>query len=210
MRSTLSATVLLALIGTGLAGADYFLKERTRASEVDVEQPIDEMPIEGMSSSSAMSESKPSIIKKGSSTQKKSGPDPSAIFQSMDLTPEETNEKSLIGLAAAGLAEAESVVLLRDNDRAFFFSHIQSGNVKKILGALKLALQEEFSADLKDLVDETRTPDDGPPVDYLSFLDPAISSERIVFLRVRDRLFELHIAENGQSMIDDLLADLSK
>lgn len=206
MRSTLSAVGVLLSIGVVLAGGDYFLKERTRnvaAEDTSINEPV----VNGSSSSAS---STPVIIKKGNTTQKKSGANVESVFQQLALVPENTSEKSLIGLSAAGLAEAKTMVLLKNNDRAFLFSMIEGGSVKKILSALKLALQEEFSADLKDLVDETRMSENGPPVDVLSFTDPKISPEPLLFLRVRDRLYELHVAENGQPLLDQLVKELSR
>jgi|GEM_PF-6544618 len=206
MRSTLAAGSLLVLVAVVLAGADYVLKERTITS-AEQTNPNEQ----ATSSSSAMvASSAPTIVKKGNSTSKIAGADLGAVFSTLQLIPKETSEKSLIALASAGLAESESNVLLRNNDRAFFFSVITGSSVKKVMAALKQALQEQFSANLTDLRDETITSPTGPPVDLLSFTDPNISKEPLLFLRVRDKLYELHIAENGKELLEPLVRELSK
>lgn len=89
-------------------------------------------------------------------------------------------------------------------------SWLENSDVKTIFGNLKQGLQEQFSSKLSDLRDETITVPDGPPVNILSFVDPALSSERLIFLRVRTRLYEIHVAKNGETIVDQLMAELSK
>ena len=150
----------------------------------------------------------PHVVKKGASTKKKSGVDVHATLATLGLTPEKTSEASLLQLTTQGAA-VETTVLLLNNDRAALFAWVESDNVKTIFSSLKQALQEQFSPKLVDLIDETRTQDAGPPYDILSFTDPAISAEKVIFIRVRNRLYEFHVAANGQSMIDPLIAALS-
>ena len=105
---------------------------------------------------------------------------------------------------------SETTVLLWHDDRAFLMSWLENDDVKTIFGNLKQALQGQFSSKLTDLRDETVTAPDGPPVNILSFVDPALSSERLIFLRVRTRLYEIHVAKNGETIVDQLVAELSK
>lgn len=204
MRSTLAIGGALLLIGVGLAGADYVFKEKNQS----VPEPANGEST--TSSEGSTTGSAPNIIKKGSSTQKNSGADIDQVFRSLQLIPEETSEVSLIGRAAGTSAEAVSHVLIHNNDRAFFFSMIEGSQVKRILAALKQDLQDQFSADLRELKDLTLTSTDGPPVDMLSFIDPKISPEPLLFLRVRDRLYELHIAERGQALLEPLVQALRR
>lgn len=132
------------------------------------------------------------------------------VLAKLQLVKQETNEASFLLLTAPDKTKVKTHVLLRNNDRAFLFSWIESDDVKSIFAGLKKALQEQFSGKVTDLVDETQTPTGGPLVDYLSFVDPALSAERIVFLRVRTRLYELHVAENGDAVLDQLVTELSK
>ncbi|MEQ1849765.1 MAG: hypothetical protein ABL890_04205 [Candidatus Peribacteraceae bacterium] len=203
MRATLSSLFVLSLIGVALAGSDFLFKERTTTAASTTSGDI-------TSSASSNIGTAPSIIKKGSSTQKTSGVQIDSVFQSLQLIEKETNEQSLIEQAAGAGASVKKVVLLRNNDRAYFFAMIQGATVKKTFATLKQQLQELFSANLKELKDQTITSETGPPVDMLSFIDPAISKEPLLFLRVRDRLYELRVAGNGQELLDALVRELSK
>ena len=228
----LIAVVVLAASGIALGAADYFVKERPQSiamqqlagsgstmpttiassapkatssssasSVAAVPVPPDTMP--GMSSSST------AFVKKGVSTKKKSGVDVAAVLAALQFIPTETSEVSLLKLSAPN-ANPDTKVLLMNNDRAALFAWIENDDVKTIFSALKQALQEQFSPKLKDLIDETHPQDNGPPVDVLSFTDPAISPEKVLFLRVRTRLYEFHIAEKSQAAVDQLVAALSQ
>ncbi len=217
----LIAVVVLAVISAGIAGADYVLKERPReialqpetetgtvmSSESSQPQVVPTDP--GPSSSPASgSNSSSTVVKKGVSTKKKVGPDVPAVLASLQLMPTATSEESLLDLIHG--SGSLTMVLLANNDRAALFSWVENDDVKTIFSALKQALQEQFSPQLKNLVDETRTPDTGPPTDVLSFFDPAISPEKVIFLRVRTRLYEFHVAEKGTELVNRLIEELSK
>jgi hypothetical protein len=153
----------------------------------------------------------PIVVKKGISLKKYSGPAVETILAALQLVPVQTSEASLLKLSAGQDAlKVNTVVLLRNNDRAALFSWLESDDVKTLFSALKQALQEQFSPQVKDLIDETRTQENGPPLDYLSFTDPAISPEKVVFIRVRTRLYEFHIAAGQEDTINRLITELDK
>lgn len=225
----LIAGIVIMLTGVGLAGADYVLSEQPRMIAMQEENPVTPPPEAPVSSSSptadplppssiasseslppATSSSTPGVVKKGVSTKKAGGIDVNAVLARLQLITKETSEASFILLTVPDRAKVTTFVLLRNNDRAFLFSWMESDDVKILFAALKQTLQEQFSGRVTDLVDETRTPKNGAPVDYLSFVDPALSSERIVFLRIRNRLYELHVAENGAELLEQLVTELSK
>ncbi len=228
-NSALRIGAALVLILTTIGLADYFIKERPRdpvameeiaeppmlpetpgtealSSSAATQEPVmEEVPVETVSSSSSSRR----VVKKGTSTKKKSGIDIPATLASLQLTTAPANEQSLLSLSAQG-AKVDTVVLLFRNDRAALFSWIESDDVKTIFSSLKLALQEQFSPEITGLTDTTQTPPNGPPVDILSFRDPAISPEIVLFIRVRNRLYEFHIAESGSEVISQLIGELSK
>jgi len=221
MRTDVLLTgIVIMLIGVGLAGADYVLSEQPRMIAMQEENPVMPPPEIPASSSSSLasseslptaaSSSTPGVVKKGVSTKKAGGIDVNAVLEKLQLVSKETNEASFILLTVPDRAKVTTSVLLRNNDRAFLFSWMESDDVKILFAALKQTLQEQFSGRVTDLVDETRTPKNGAPVDYLSFIDPALSSERIVFLRIRNRLYELHVAENGDGLLPELVTELSQ
>jgi hypothetical protein len=96
-------------------------------------------------------------------------------------------------------------ILLKDGDRAGLLAWSDSPNVKLYFMALKEALHKSFSPAVKDLVDETQRQEGKPVRNFLSFLDTGISEERIVFVRVRERLYEMHIAEGRDELMFGLL-----
>lgn len=234
----IAGIVILILCG-GLAAADFVLTEGPHMIAMQNPTdtlPLAELPSSSSSSSSSLSSSSsamtsssmasseapvipensssttgstPGVVKKGVSTKKASGINVENVLAKLQLVTQETNEASFLLLTAPDKSKVKTYVLLRNNDRAFLFSWMESDDVKSIFAGLKQALQEQFSGKVTDLVDETRTPAGGPLVDYLTFVDPALSAERIVFLRVRTRLYELHVAENGDALLEQLIAELS-
>ena len=227
--------IVITLLCCGLAAADYVLTESPRMiAENTVDTPpqvvssssssvptLSSSSVALTSSSAASSEalvilesssssSKSGVVKKGVSTKKASGINVEEVLAKLQLVTQQTNEASFVQLTAPDATKVKTYVLLRNNDRAFLFSWMESDDVKSIFAGLKQALQEQFSGKVTDLIDETRSQAGGPPVDYLTFIDPALSAERIVFLRVRTRLYEIHIAANGEALVDQLITELSK
>lgn len=218
-QDILTGVVILIVCGA-LAGADFVLSEQPRMvavqDETDIQIP--ETPAVTSSSSSsassvtasdASSSAATGVVKKGTSTKKASGINVAEVLAKLYLIMQPTNEASFVLVTSPDRSKVQTSVLLRNNDRAFLISWMESDDVKTVFASLKQALQEQFSGKVTDLVDEIRTPTNGPPVDYLSFIDPALSSERIVFLRNRTRLYELHVAKNGEDLLEQLVAALS-
>lgn len=237
-NSALRIGAALVLLLTTLGLADYFLKERPHEmalQQIESEQTASSSTSSsvaneifassaqtqsGMIASSAssvvltesgtsMTSSNPRVVKKGVSTKKKSSVDVRATLSALQFIQAPTKETSILKIIAQGM-NTETIVLLLNNDRAALFSWIENDDVKNVFSALKQALQEQFSPKLTGLIDETQTPENGPPVDILSFTDPSISPEHVVFLRVRNRLYEFHIAAKGEDSIKALIAELSK
>ncbi len=233
-KNVIRVGIVLVIIASSLAAADYMFKERPQQIALEkenaAEQPQVPTPPQSMNSSPSSGatateimvpvisfsegtmSSSPAVsrvVKKGVSTKKKSGVDVHATLALLGLAPIKTSEASLLELATQG-ASVETTVLLLNNDRAALFAWIENDNVKTIFSALKQALQEQFSPNLTDLLDETRTQDAGPPYDILSFTDLAISSEKVIFIRVRNRLYEFHVAENGEDAIVKLMTALEQ
>lgn len=231
--NTLIAGAVILLIAGGLFGADLWLKELPHQKESGAAQsssssskqsvPSEPVASSGATNSSAMpassaipvtssgsSSSEYHVVKKGVSTKKHAGVDVQSVLDRQQLITQETAEASFLSFVVADKSAVKTWVLLKNNDRAFLFSWIDNDDAKTIMSSLKQALSEQFSGKLTDLVDETRTQDSGPPVDVLSFTDPTLSPEKIMFLRVRTRLYEIHIAKNGSDALDALVAELSK
>ncbi len=204
---------LLFVVSLTLGGVDYYFKEKQQ------EQETPSLPETASTSSSAASvaadpmktgmSSSTRVVKKGVSTKKKTSVDVGALLASLQFMPTQTSEASLLQLITQ-VANAQTTVLLLNNDRAALFSWIESDNTKMIFQSVKQALQEQFSPKVTGLIDQTLTSESGPPVDMLAFFDPAISPEKVIFIRVRDRLYEFHVSEKGREAISVLIAELSK
>lgn len=126
--------------------------------------------------------------------KKKSGTDPLAIAQTLNFTAEKTDQKSLLSAVVKKPSLVTTRVLLLNGDRAGLLAWIETPNVKEVFLVLKDSLHTLFSPEVRDLLDETQSPEGKPPRNFLTFLDPSLSEERFVFVRVRERLYEFHIA----------------
>jgi len=122
---------------------------------------------------------------------------------------QDTRETSLLEIIISE-ADVKSRVLMKDADRSGLIAWVESPRVKVYFLALKEALHNSFSPAVTDLVDEMQRREDRPTVNLLTFKDPAISEERIAFVRVRDRLYEFHIAQGNDDAIFALIDALTE
>ncbi|NOS68139.1 MAG: hypothetical protein HOO67_07330 [Candidatus Peribacteraceae bacterium] len=143
---------------------------------------------------------------------KKTEPDVTVIAESQGLSVTETTERNLLSavLPATARTGLSARVLLKDNDRAATIAWIDSRDVKEIFTALRKSLRPKFSVKLLDLIDETQSQAGKPPRDVLSFLDPAINPERLLFVRVRERLYEIHMTEGHEDEVNRLIDALTE
>ena len=146
----------------------------------------------------------------GGGVAKQNGPDILTVLKAHGITAMENKEKGIIDRVIAGRAPVFSWAMMKDRDRLGFLSVAESPEIKVIFLALKEALQSSFSPNIKDLLDEAQNRSGKPPRNFLSFLDPAISEERIVFVRVRERLYEVHIAPGKDKEVFDVVDALSE
>jgi hypothetical protein len=86
--------------------------------------------------------------------------------------------------------------ILSSGDRIGSVAWIDTPKVKQLMNTLKDALLPTFSPALTDLRDETLAEPGSPVRNVLSFRDPGISSDRIVIVRVRERLYEFHVTND--------------
>lgn len=140
---------------------------------------------------------------------KKSGTDPLAIVSQLNFTAEETDQRSLLSAVVKEPSLVTTRVLLQDGDRAGLLAWIETPNVKEVFLVLKDSLATLFSPEVRDLLDEMQAPEGKPPRNFLTFLDPALSEERFVFVRVRERLYEFHIAPGKDEAMYKLVEALT-
>lgn len=193
------ATVLTVVL-LAVGGADYWFVERPHQSEDQMNQ--------GSSSEDTMSStSSATAVPKGVSKHQVNIDD---ILTGLALTPVDTQEPSLIGQVAGPSVPVQTKVLMQSNDRAALFAWVDTPDVKSLFLTLKQTLQPLFSSQVKDINDESFEPENGPPYDVLSFTDPAISPEKILFVRVRTRLYEFHIAAGQENTIQQMVSELTR
>lgn len=141
---------------------------------------------------------------------KNNGPTVGEVLKSLGIETTASSTQSLLARIAGETGKVQSMVLLKNNDRIASFSWMESPDVKRTFSALKDALHSSFSGTVTDLTDEVRTTPDRPVSNFLTFRDTGIDPERLVFLRVRERLYELHVADGKEVEVNALLEALSK
>ena len=201
----LSGVIILGL--TGLGAADVLLVEKGLPTQAvsSSSSSVAALPPPGYSpegtSSSAGSET---------GVRKKAGADVLQMTVAQGFTFEDTQQETLIGGMAGTRVAVQTKVLLKDGDRAGLMAWMETPDVKTWFRTLKEALHPLFSPEVKDLLDEIQRQEGRPPRNFLTFLDPGISEERLVFVRVRDRLFEFRIAEGKEDAMYQLIEALTK
>lgn len=195
-----SIILLLCLAGLGAADA-YF---------VESGWPVTESPpaiIPPSSSAGSSSSATGGTITGG--VKKKAGIDVLETVSSHGFTFENTDERTLVAGVVQNREPVQTRVLLKDGDRAGIISWIETPLVKEYFSTLKESLHPLFSPEVKDLLDEVQRNPGKPPRNFLTFLDPGISEERLVFIRVRDRLFEFHITTGKEDAMYQLIETLT-
>lgn len=189
-RNKLIVTVTLLVLLSGLGAADYFYSDNSYNAQVTGnEQPDDTLP--------------PGAVRKNP------GPDIEAVITQNGLTSSKSSDLSLLSQVVTGDEKVESRAILSNGDRAGSVTWVQSGDVKTIFISLKEALLGSFSSGVQDLRDETLQEPEKPVRNILTFFDPSLSEERIVFVRVRERLYEFHIGTGKDETMNGLIEGLT-
>ncbi len=211
MRKLLVASGLISLL-VGIGVLDAFLTEGGLPSA-----PVEEIPAGiGETATPAPVAEEPAEapapvgVRKG--VKKQSDPDVLAVLSAsaLESLSDGAEESLLEKIIPRGEAVVETRILLQEGDRSGFISWAATPQVKRYFLALKEALHASFSPDLRDLIDEKQLREGKPLRDFLTFLDPGISEERIVFVRVRERLYEFHIPEGKDTVMFALIEELTK
>lgn len=189
--SKIGITAVLLLFLGGLAAADALSSEETNLASL--------LPDFGTSSA----DSSDATASAGTVVPKNSGPLLADVTSELGMSMQESKEESLLAPMVMGKAQAYSQVILKDDDRIGTVTWTESPQVKTWFIGLKEALLKEFTDKLTGLKDETLQEEGKPVRNVLSFSDPGISQEQIVLVRVRERLYEFHIAPGKDA---DMLA----
>jgi hypothetical protein len=132
------------------------------------------------------------------------------VFAEMEITTKETDEKSLVSRIIPETIPIRTQVLLQGDDRLGLFSSVEAPDVRAYFFGLKDALQASFSSEVTGIVDTTEAPEGKPVRNVLSFMDPALSEEKLIFVRVRERLYEIHVAAGKGDAVQALIEKLTE
>jgi|GEM_PF-1566356 len=137
------------------------------------------------------------------------GADVLAILKKNNYETQTSREENILSSIVPENIPVVAHVLLLNGDRVGFIAFADSPDVKSYFNALKSALQKAFSKDLKELRDEKERREGKPTRDILTFRDPAIHSERLVFIKVRTRIYEVHVTDGNEVSMNALLEELT-
>lgn len=189
-RFKVIATLVLLLVLGGLGAADYYYSRTEIAANItnpDATNPEPQTPAPD------------------GAVAKQQGPNVESVATELGFTMQSTDDPTLLGQIVTGGPAVQSFDLLMDNDRAGSVIWVESSQVKNYYFALKEALLTAFSPEVTDLRDETLQNAGTPVRNLLTFMDPALSEERLVFIRVRERLYEFHIAASKEDVMNQLI-----
>jgi hypothetical protein len=142
--------------------------------------------------------------------QKKDAPVVTNVLQSLGITIKPTEDKGLLARVVPETTNVDRKILLLKGDRMAFFAVVESPDVRTYFTSLKEALQNSFSPQMRDLVDVTEAPEGHPIRNILSFVDPTLSEEKLIFVRSRDRLYEIHVAAGKDNEAQQLVEKLTE
>lgn len=185
-RTTVITSVAVVAAVFGLAAADYLITGTSLPARLAMTGI--EVPVTG-------------------GVAKGSGPDVLQTITTAGLEASDTDEATF--LAQIAEKDVHSVIILKDGDRAGSVAWMDSTDVKTDFMALKDGLLQSFSPALKDLKDMTEQEAGRPVRNILSFSDSALSEDYLVFVRVRERLFEFHITEGSEDAMNGLIEALT-
>lgn len=195
-RSKILTTVSLIAFLTVLGIADYKLAGDRFTASVDT------------TTESSMAMSEASAAPTG--VAKQNGADCAQVIKDLGMSTEKSADLSFIAQVMTKDATISSLAILKDGDRAGSVTWIDSPNVKSSFIALKEALLSAFSPLVADLHDETIDDPRGPTKNVLTFTDPSLSTERLAFVRVRQRLYEFHIATGKEAPMQAVMEGVTK
>ncbi len=186
------STGALLVVLAGLGTADYLSNKGLPAS----------LPTQNGSASSDTNAQDPA-----GAVAKQAGIDVASAITGLGYETQSSTDLSMLSQVVTG--QPQTLVLLKNSDRVGSVTWIDSPQVKTFFIALKEGLLNAFSPNVQDLRDETLQGEAQPVRNILTFLDPSLSEERLVFIRVRERLYEFHIASGKDTEMQALIEALT-
>jgi hypothetical protein len=205
----LTVTLALLLVLGGLGVADYYLAEDRLTADVTTQDAEEEKEAKEANDDIVLDGTGGTVIAPEGAVAKNQGITVEQAAAQGGLTLQDTTELTLLGQVVTADTPVSSTVLLKDGDRAGAVAWVESPDVKTIFATLKDSLITVFSPQMQDLRDETIQEANAPVRNILTFLDPSLSEERILFVRVRERLFEFHIAAGKEDVMNAFVQTLT-
>ena len=182
-RSKIVTTALLLVALTGVGAADYYFAGREYAADLTGSQP---QPTDG-------GETAGGVAKAGEA-------DVETTLTAMGYTLAPSEDLTFLAQVSRD-QEVRSFTILQNDDRVGSVSWVD-GDSKQAFISLKEALLSAFSDQVTGLSDKTVQDDGKPTLNVLTFRDPALSEETLTFIRIRERLYEVHTAMNKQDAVN--------
>lgn len=217
--SKITVTVLLVVFLTGLGIADAVYSGKKTA--LVGENGPDTIAIQGTGEDEDDTEPTAEESDEDEDTQptpaatrgvaKNNGAMPAQVAAQQGLSLQETTgkENAILPGLIAGAVPVYSSAILADGDRAGSVTWTQTPQAKIYFVSLKESLLSAFSKDVKDLEDRTEQEPGKPVRNVLQFQDPALGEEKIVFVRVRERILEFHLTPGKEEVMQRLIDGLS-
>jgi hypothetical protein len=130
-------------------------------------------------------------------------------FQLLPGAKKEQNFLDIV-VRSRGGGSVQSTVLMRDNDRIAAAFWIEVPDARSIMQEITERSFIAFSKEMTNLVDEVLEIDGHLPIDVLAFTDPKMGEERFLFAHIGEAVYEFHIAEGEEDLIQGLLLELSE
>lgn len=188
-RAKIVTTVLLVVGLAGVGLTDYWFAGREYAADLIAEQPA------GTTGGTTGG------VAKAQET------DVESVLEQLGFTLSPSEDLTFLAQVAKD-QEVESYTLMKDGDRAGSVSWID-GDSKQAFISLKEALLSAFSDQVSNLSDKTLQEEGKPTRNVLTFRDPALSEETLTFIRIRERLYEIHTAQNKQDAVNAAIDGLT-
>lgn len=141
---------------------------------------------------------------------KREGPDVEAVIARAGYGTEENSERNLLAEIVPALTTVHTKIIFREGDRLSFIAWTEARDSKMTFFALKEALHKSFSPQVSDLIDEHQVRGKRAPRSVLTFIDPSIHTERLLFVRSRGRLYEFHVPQGNEDAVYALIDALTE
>lgn len=129
-------------------------------------------------------------------------------FQDHGFTLTDTREPNILGSVLSDQAPVHTSVIMMNDDRIAFAAWTELSDAELTFLALKEVLHDSFSKEVRELLDESHL-ESQTEFHILTFIDPHLSDERFVFVRINQLLIEFHVRDGFEETIWDFIDEFS-